>query len=120
MEETKRKQQEIRDFIKSDSVNKKLNVAHQNRHICDSGGYIEGRSYLYSGVEPETLIEQYHGTGDIRFSAAGNWINKEFIKLDRDIGIHIEQRTGIHSTTNSFGIHYSKSGAHVVPSRRQD
>ena len=106
-------------FIRSDAVNKDLNTTHQNRHIRSSGGYIEGRSYLYDFVDPKALIDLYHGTGSIRFSESGRWVNKEFITLDMDIGVHVEQMTGQETSTNSFSIHYSKKGAHIVPSRRQ-
>ena len=114
------KQDEIRELIRSNKVNKNLNTLHQNRHVPDSGAYIKGRSYLFNEIDPITLIEQYHGTGNIKFSESGNWVNKEFITLDTDIGIHIEQKTGRQTATNSFGIHYSKKGAHIVPSRRQE
>lgn len=109
--------EQIREQIRSDAVNKELNTAHQDRHFRDSGGYIEGRSYFYQDVDPATLIEKYHGTGEIRFSRAGNWTNKEFIFMDRDIGVHIDGSAGIESSTNGFSIHYSKRGAHIVPAR---
>ena len=119
MQETTQKQLDIQELIKSDSVDKSLNVVHQNRHIRDSDGYIDGRSYLYDGVDPEALIERYHGTGQVRFSTAGAWINKEFVTLDRAIGVHIDPDTGVSTPTNIFAIHYSKRrGAHIVPARR--
>ena len=111
--------EQIRELIRSDSVNKELNTAHQNRHFRNSEDYIKGRSYFFDDVDPEALIRQYHGTGEIRLSESGNWINKEFITLSVDIAIHIEQATGLQTATNSFAIHYSKKGAHLVPSRRQ-
>ena len=111
--------EQILTHIRSDAVNKDLNLTHQNRHIPSSGGYIEGRSFIYDDVDPKALIDRYHGTGSIRFSESGKWVNKEFITLDRDIGVQVEQLTGIQTPTNSFSIHYSKKGAHVVPSRRQ-
>jgi len=109
--------EQVRELICSDAVSKDLNIAHQNRHLRDSGGYIEGRSYLFDDVDPEILIQQYHGTGEIRLSRAGNWICKEFVTLDRNIGIHIGDDANIRTITNSFAIHYSKRGAHIVPSR---
>ena len=111
--------EQIREQICSDTVIKDLNMTHQNRHFRNSDGYIEGRSYFYEDVDPKELIDQYHGTGEIRLSESGNWINKEFITLDKDIGVHIEQATGLQTTTNSFAMHYSKRGIHLVPSRRQ-
>ena len=109
--------EQIREQICSDVVSKEINALHQNRHFRDSNGYIEGRSYFYEGIDPQSLIEQYHGTGEIRLSKAGNWINKEFIIMDRDIGVHIDDSTNVATITNSFAIHYSKRGAHIIPSR---
>ena len=108
---------QIREHIRSDTVNKELNNAHQDRHFRDSGGYVEGRSYFFNDVDPSAMIRQYHGTGEIRLSRAGNWINKEFIFMDRNIGIHVDVGTGAEIITNSFAIHYSSRGAHIVPSR---
>ena len=109
--------EKIREQIRSDAVNKELNTTHQDRHFRNSGGFIEGRSYFFEDVDPEALIRQYHGTGEIRLTRAGNWINKEFIFMDRDMGIHIDESTGIETVTNGFSIHYSNRGAHIVPSR---
>ena len=113
----KKKKEELRAHIKSPAVNKNLNVSHQNRHILDSGGYIEGRSYLFSGIDPDVLIKRHHGTGEIRLDSAGNWINKEFVTLDRDVGVYINPSTGEEGITDTFSIHYSKRGAHIVPAR---
>ena len=112
-------QEKIRKYIRSDAVNKNLNIVHQNRHIRESGDYREGRSYLYLTIdEIKILINQYHGTGEIRFSRAGDWIEKEFITLNKSIGVHVDNITGVKTITNSFAIHYSKHrGAHIVPSR---
>ena len=114
------KKQQIRDEILSDRTNKSLNESHQNWHIKDSGEYKEGRS-IFDGTpeEAQELISTYHGTGEIRLDRRGNWIGKEFIALDRDIGTHIDDVTKIETVTNSFAIHYSKRGAHIVPSRRK-
>ena len=112
--------QQIRDEILSDRINKGLNETHQNRHIKDSGEYTDGRSVFDGTLEDaQQLINTHHGTGEIRFDRRGNWIGKEFITLDRDVGTHIDDVTSVETVTNSFGIHYSKRGAHIVPSRRK-
>jgi hypothetical protein len=119
-EETMRRdiKEQIREQIRSDTVNKNLNVAHQNRHFRDSGGYIEGGSYFFEDIDPDALIRQYYGTGDPRLTKNRQWTNKEFVDLDRDIGVDINTVTGIETITNRFSIHYSKHGAHIVPARR--
>jgi hypothetical protein len=64
------------------------------------------------------LVDTYHGTGEIKFSN-NVWINKEFITIEIEIGIHVDQITGLGKSTNSFAIHYGKTGTHIVPSRRR-
>ena len=44
---------------------------------------------------------------------------KETIELDEDIAVNFDNETGIQEPTNRITIHYSKSGVHVVPSRRE-
>ena len=110
------RKEQIREYIRSDAVNKELDVIHQNRHIPDSDGFIEGRGRLHMTAEDaQAFINLHHGTGEIRFSRAGEWINKEFITVDRIIGIHVSKSTGIETPTNRVAIHYSKRGAHLVP-----
>ena len=111
--------EQMREQIRSDAVNKELNITHQNKHFRNSNGYIEGRSYFFEDVNPETLIQQYHGTGDPKLTKAGRWSNKEFVDLDKDIGIDINPVTGVETVTNRFSIHYSKRGAHIVPASRR-
>ena len=80
-------QEQILAYIRSDAVKKSLNFTHQNRHLVDSGGFIAGRSRLHLTLqEAQEFINQHHGTGEIRFSRAGEWINKEFITVDTAIG----------------------------------
>ena len=113
-------QDEIREHIRSDAVNKDLNVAHQNRHIRGSENFDPTRSEFFGAAdEARKLIQQYHGTGEIRFNQADEWINKEFIVLDRLIGRYSNKITGEDHDTNVFSIHYSKRGAHIVPARRR-
>ena len=112
--------QQVRDEILSDRISKDLNEIHQNRHIKDSKHYIDGRSVFDGTLEDaQELINTHHGTGEIRLTEVGEWIGKEFITLDRDIGRYINPHTEENYKTNSFSIHYSKMGAHIVPARRR-
>ena len=118
-EEDTMKKQRVRDEILSDRISKEINEVHQNRHIKDSGEYKEGRSVFDGTLEDaQELINTYHGTGEIRLSEAGEWIGREFITLDRDIGTHIDI-DGNKTLSNTIAIHYSKRGAHIVPARRK-
>jgi len=113
-----RKREYIREYIKSDKVNKTINPDKQNRHIRGSPRYIEGRSYLLDGVDAQGLVDRYHSTGDAKFTEFGNWKNRETVVSDRDIGVNIDENTREETLTNKFTIHYGKTGAHIVPTRK--
>ena len=116
-----KKRKEILDLIRSDNTPKSLNIGNQNKHIRDSKGYISGRSYIHGDLKTaQELVNQYHGTGEIRFADNGEWIKKEFISLDHDIGVRINQKTGEETLTNAFAIHYGNKGTHIIPSKRRD
>ncbi len=48
----------------------------------------------------------------------GNFTNKELIVLDREIGVSIAPDSNEGTPTNRCIIHYSKTGAHIVPTAR--
>lgn len=97
---------------------KKLNVGNQNKHIRASKGYLSGRSYLYGGLEEaQALVDRYHGTGEVKLSAAIQWTHKEFVVADHPIGVWVDQTTGEERETRRFAIHYGKKGTHVVPAK---
>lgn len=109
-------EEDIRKYIKSDSVNKKLNIGAQEKHIKGASRYIEGRSYLSISLEEtQDLVNRYAGTGNIEFDRKGQFKNKELITLDRSIGININNETNKETPTNKFYIHYGKKGTHIVP-----
>jgi hypothetical protein len=115
------KRQEVRKLILSPDTPKSLNIGNQNKHIKNSKGYIQGRSYIYGDKETaQRLINQYSGTGEIRINDKGEWVNKEFIEADFDIGVVVDFATGKELTTNRFSIHYGKKGTHIVPAKRRD
>lgn len=111
----------VRNKIRSfDTSVIKLNKGAQNKHIKGSPGYIPGRSYIYGGLETaQQLVYTYHGTGEIRINDNGKWINKEFISVNYDIGVWIELASGKEIPTNTFAIHYSKKGTHIVPAKKE-
>ena len=111
----------VRAAIRSDETPKKLNIGNQNKHIPSSHGFIEGRSFIYGTAEDaQRLVDQYHGTGEIRFSSSGAWIQKEFVTATQNIGVYVNPETGVQQPTNRFSIHYGKKGTHIVPAGRKD
>ncbi len=106
--------------LKSGTISLKVNTGHQNKHIKDSHGYINGRSYVYGDLSSmQKLVDEYHGTGELMFASDGTWKNKEVIEVDFDIGVNVDPETGEESATNRFTIHYARKGTHVVPAKRR-
>ena len=100
------------------TVNIAINSEKQARHMLNSDGYIKGRSYFtISEDKLQDIVKKYHGKGELHISKTGQM--KETIELDEDIAVNIDNETGIQEPTNRITIHYSKSGVHVVPSRRE-
>jgi hypothetical protein len=109
----------IWEHIRSDAVNKSLNVGNQTKHIRGSHNFDPTRSEVYGTLEDmQILVDLYHGTGE-PIEIAGIWRERERIELNYPIGIYRSIFTGIEYETNIFLIHYGKSGAHIVPARRR-
>lgn len=74
-------------------------------------------SYLTISMDDAAkLIKRYAGTGKFRYSDKDGYIpKKEIIKHDSKVGVYIDQSTGETFETDSFRIHYRKTGAHIVP-----
>lgn len=110
---------ETREYIR---INQSLEieVGKQGKHILGHNNYIEGRSYLTISLEEaQEIINKYAGTGEIRFNSKNEWDKKEIIRVNKDIGVDINNRTGEKSITNRFKVHYSNKGTHLVPMRKE-
>ncbi len=91
---------------------KTVHSGRQDKHIVGSNNYTSGRS-VFSGTtrQAETLIKQYSGTGQ----PLGP--NKERVDFGKPIGRYVDSTTGKSYPTIMGIIHYSKSGAHIVPAK---
>jgi len=97
--------------------NLNINKQKQNRHICDSPDYIEGRSILTA--DPETLVDLYAGKGTT-IIIDGAWNNKERFTHTDIIGVWKSFDGNITLPTNRGILHYSyKKGVHIVPANPQ-
>jgi len=70
-------------------------------------------------VNPQELVDRYHSTGDVWWNEQGKWNNREYVSVGKDIGVNLDEHTGIPTLTDRFTIHYSKTGTHVVPTERR-
>ncbi|MCL1999511.1 MAG: polymorphic toxin type 50 domain-containing protein [Turicibacter sp.] len=107
---------EIRKLIKSAETNKIINPEKQGRHILGHPLYVAGRSYLLDGVDPQELVDKYHGTGECRTTKKGEWDKKEHIAVGKIVGVHLNL-AGMQTLTSNITIHYSKTGTHIVPAK---
>lgn len=105
-----------------ENYNLKINQGHQDKHIKTANNYRQElakgnrKSYLLEGVDPQALVDRYAGTGEIRRTPGGKWIEKQFFESENPVGYFVDKDTGEESLTNRFAIHYSKKkGTHIVP-----
>ncbi|MEG1004348.1 MAG: phage minor capsid protein [Clostridium sp.] len=106
---------ETREYIKSIQP-LKIESGKQGKHVLGHNNYIEGRSYLTISLEEaQELVNKYAGTGEIKFTLKGEWDKKETINTNKEIGVNVSMLDSLETKTNSFKIHYSKKGTHIVP-----
>ena len=111
------KARRIQTDIKSDNTIKTIIEVKQNKHNIVN----DNDSYFYITLADEQkLVNKYAGTGIIKFDRSGNWNNKELITIDKIIGKYINKNYNTVVDTNSFIIHYSQKGTHIVPANKRE
>lgn len=91
----------------------KVQEGKQGKHIPGHKNYQPGKSTLSITVsEADELIKEKGGTGKL---VAPN-SNKERVDFGIQIGTYKNPKTGEALPTTKGIIHYSKTGAHIVPS----
>ncbi len=99
-------------FRKVNGFTTKIHADRQGKHIVGSKTYIPGKSVLHlTAAEAQSLIEDHAGTGMWKGG------NKEAVDFGRIIGTWVSEADGERRETTCGTIHYSKSGAHIVPAR---
>lgn len=87
-----------------------IHFGKQSKHLPGQPGHDTSKSTITIGITKlQRLIEQNAGTG--RWEGA----NKEVVDFGVVIGKKRDPRTGKSVDTTRGTIHYSKTGAHVVP-----
>lgn len=101
--------------IKFGSFPKKLNPDKQGKHIPGHKNYQSGKSRLTIGMsEASNLVAQFSGKG----TAITN--NKERVDFGKTIGVYKDPVSKAGIPTSIGIIHYSKTGAHIVPARPKE
>ena len=92
-------------------ANANVHAGRQGKHIVGHNNYTLGKSILNGSVEEaQELISQYAGTGQQLSNG------RERVDFGRIIGKWYDKDTGTYFDTTMGIIHYSKHGAHIVPS----
>lgn len=96
-----------------------VHEGRQGKHILEHNSY-KGASYLLPEINPQDLVNQYAGTGEIR-RVKGRWIGKQFFKHTSPIGYDVDPITKEKTLTSYFSIEYSKEkGTHIVPRKERE
>jgi hypothetical protein len=124
-----KKQQQIRDKIKSGAISTQINPEKQARHMVGDPAYeaykknlsakgTYGPSYLtINDEEVQQLINKHAGTGKLMVDDHLNFKNQEIIVQNgKKIGYYVDKDGNEHATGN-FEIRYSKTGVHVFPTK---
>lgn len=101
--------------VKSGEVKLEIHQGRQDKHIKGRNNYTKGKSYLYEHIVPSLLIKDLYGTGEPVMSKGKAWMKKENVFSSVNIGVDVNEATGEETPTNKLTIHYSKYGAHAVP-----
>ena len=133
LEKHRAEQKEMRErfinAVKDGIIKAEINEQKQADHIkgtnewrrrleteLANGNQIEPSYLTISMDEAAELIKRYSGTGKFLYKEDPNYIpKKEIIKQNSKVGVYIDQQTGEMFETDSFRIHYRKTGAHIVP-----
>lgn len=94
---------------------KTLNEGKQGKHIPGHNNYQSGKSRLtISMQEAARLVKDYSGKGTPISKS------KERVNFGKTIGYYVDPTTGKKKQTKIGIIHYSKTGAHIVPARPKE
>ena len=108
----------VKNAVASGAVTTKVNKEKQNRHIKNSAGYQQGKSYIAGTLEDaQNLVDELSGKGIALYSRDGKWLHKERVHSTETIGTHVDPKTGKETKTGNGIIVYSKTGSHIIPAK---
>ena len=120
----------IDEYVDAGKFSLKLSKQQFDKHVFGTKKYMEYKAsreekggnpqsiLLVDAAEAQEIINKKHGTGIIKCDRNGNALSQEKITCDKVIGQYYAR--GQYRDTNKAVIHYSKSGAHLVPIRGDD
>lgn len=103
--------------LASGKISAKINPEKQARHKMGDPRYIDGRSYVTATDEQlQEFSDKCTKSGDVHIRNNGTQFTVTNT-ADYQIGVDIDDVTNKKTPTNRATTHYSKTGAHVVPSK---
>ncbi|MDP1835188.1 MAG: polymorphic toxin type 50 domain-containing protein [Chlamydiales bacterium] len=95
----------------------KLEWDKQNKHIAGKHNFVSNKS-IWTHKDPEGLLKQHAGKGQPANSLLpGSPGYRERIDFQEVIGYHFDKNTQVSQKTTIGIVHYSKNGAHIVPTK---
>ncbi|MCM1194641.1 MAG: polymorphic toxin type 50 domain-containing protein [Firmicutes bacterium] len=89
-----------------------VHSGRQGKHIVGHNNYSLGKSVFSGTIEDaQRLIHEFSGKG----TKLPN--GRERVDFKKPIGYYVDQNTSVKTITTIGIIHYSKDGAHIVPSK---
>ncbi|HAP78602.1 MAG TPA: hypothetical protein DCQ78_00060 [Ruminococcus sp.] len=87
---------------------------NQVKQAIVSGGRLAPKSRLNKDINPQEIVNQYAGTGNLRFFKNSDLPN-EFITLPYIVGYTYDDKIGKYVKTHVIQIKYTKNGVHIFP-----
>lgn len=87
---------------------------NQVKQAIASNGRFAPKSRLNKDIDPQEIVNQYAGTGKLRFFKNSDLPN-EFITLPYFVGYTYNDKTGKYVKTKVIQIKYTKNGVHIFP-----
>lgn len=116
---------ELHSLIKDGKVSKSLNAKKQSKHTAGSQRYKEEIAkgnhpsiVTVSNAKVQRLIEKYTNEG-VAYKVPNGSI-KVYFEDKEEVGTAINQKGTKSTKTNCGIIHYSKHGAHIVPTVKEE
>lgn len=125
-----RKADDFKKALAAGNINLKVRKQKQDQHIAgtaerlkreqrekESGEY---STFFYEGTDVGALLSGLYGTGMIEFKSEKAEYPKEYISLEKPVGMAYNYGTKKYVDVAKVAIHYSSSGVHAYPVKDWD
>lgn len=93
-----------------------IHAGQQGKHVPTHNNFTPGRSEL-THANPQALLTDRAFTGTPLRGSPGQPGFRERIDFGEPIGVYVDPTAGTRATTSVGIVHYSSTGAHIVPAR---